>query len=131
MVFNGMEQRPGLDDAQITEATVEVYKDGQFIKTLKPRTEFYTRTGENMSIPAVRSNITEDFYVLLINWEGMSQDTATFRAYLNPLINWIWTGAFIFIFGTLVAAWPDPADEKIAMRARTKERLAIGGVSGD
>ena len=30
-----------------------------------------------------------------------------FKIYHNPLINWLWTGAFVFIFGTLVAAWPD------------------------
>jgi cytochrome c-type biogenesis protein CcmF len=84
-----------------------------------------------MSIPAARSTVTEDFYVLLINWEGMTENAATFRAYLNPLINWVWAGAFVFIFGTMVAAWPDPADEKIAMRERTKGRLAVGGAPGD
>jgi cytochrome c-type biogenesis protein CcmF len=131
MVFRGMERSPGIDDAEITEAIVDVYRDDKLVRTLKPRTELYTRTGENMSIAAVRHTITEDFYVLLINWEGMSQNTATFRAYLNPLINWIWAGAFVFIFGTLVAAWPDPADEKVAINERTKKKLAIGGISGD
>lgn len=131
MTFRGMEQRPGIDDAEITEATMDVYRNGKLVKTLKPRTEFFTRTGENMSIPAVRSTVTEDFYVLLINWEGMSANEATFKAYLNPLINWVWAGAFIFIFGTMVAAWPNPADEKVAVRKRTKKRLAIDGASGD
>ena len=110
---------------------MDVYKGDSLVETLKPRTEFYSRTGENMSIPSVRNTITEDFYVLLINWEGMSQNVATFRAYLNPLINWVWAGAFIFIFGTLVAAWPDPADEKYRVRERAGKQLAIGGASGD
>jgi len=131
MVFRGMEQRPGIDDAQITEATVDVYRNGKLVRTIKPHTDFYTRTGENMSIPAVVNTIGEDFYVLLINWEGMSQNAATFRAYLNPLIDWVWAGAFIFIFGTLVAAWPDPADERAAARERAEERLALASISGD
>jgi cytochrome c-type biogenesis protein CcmF len=131
MVFKGMEQRLGVDDSEIIEATVDVYKGDKLVRTLYPHTEFFTRTGENMSIPAVRSTVTEDFYILLVNWEGMTENAATFRAYLNPLINWVWAGAFVFIFGTMVAAWPDPADEKIAMRERTKGRLAVGGASGD
>jgi cytochrome c-type biogenesis protein CcmF len=131
MTFRGMEQRPGIDDSEIIEATVDVYKGDSLVRTLHPRTELFTRTGENMSIPAVRMTVTEDFYVLLINWEGMSQNTATFRAYINPLINWVWAGAFVFIFGTMVAAWPDPVDEKIAVSNKKKERLAIGGASGD
>lgn len=131
MTFRGMEQRVGIDDSEIIEATVDVYKGDSLVRTLYPHTEFFAQTGENMSIPAVRMTVTEDFYVLLINWEGMSQNVATFRAYLNPLINWVWAGAFVFIFGTMVAAWPDPADEKVSVSQRTKERLAIGGASGD
>ena len=131
MVFKGIEQRMGNDDAQITEALVDVYRGDKLVRTLKPRTEFFTRTGENMSIPAVRMTPTEDFYVLLINWEGMSQNAATFRAYVNPLINWVWFGAFIFIFGTLIAAWPDPADEKVTAMQSSGGRLVVGGVSGD
>jgi cytochrome c-type biogenesis protein CcmF len=131
MTFRGMEQRAGVDDTEIIEATVDVYKGDRLVRTLHPRTERFMRTGEDMSIPAVRMTVTEDFYVLLINWEGMSSNEATFKAYLNPLINWVWAGAFVFIFGTLVAAWPDPADEKVSVSKMTKERLAIGGAPGD
>jgi cytochrome c-type biogenesis protein CcmF len=131
MIFRGIQQRPGIDDSEITEATVDVYRDDNLVRTLKPRTEFYRRTGENMSIPALRMTVAEDFYVLLVNWEGMSQNAATFRAYLNPLINWVWAGAFVFIFGTLVAAWPDPADERVAAVSDKHSRLAVSGVSGD
>ncbi len=131
MTFRGIEQRQGVDDMQITEATVDVYRNDKLVRTLYPHTQFFSRTGENMSIPAVRMTVTEDFYVLLINWEGMSENSATFRAYLNPLINWVWAGAFVFIFGTIVAAWPDAVDQKIAAVSKTRGRLAVGGASGD
>jgi cytochrome c-type biogenesis protein CcmF len=84
-----------------------------------------------MTIPAVRSTIIEDFYVILVNWEGTSSDAATFKVFLNPLINWIWTGAIIFIAGTLVAAWKDPADEKIKAAAGRRSRLAVRSAVGD
>ncbi|GAH08304.1 unnamed protein product [marine sediment metagenome] len=131
MTFAGIERYPGADDLVITEATVDVFKDGKQVTTLSPRTELYTRTGQPMTIPAVRSTVGEDFYVLLVNWEGTSNDAATFRLYVNPLINWVWTGAIIFILGTLVAAWSDPADEKVAVAERAKHRTPVSAVAGD
>jgi cytochrome c-type biogenesis protein CcmF len=124
MVFNGVERYPGPDDLLITEADVDVFYNGRFVKKLQPRTEFYTRTGQPMTIPAARSTISEDFYVLLVNWEPTSSTEATFRVYLNPLINWIWAGGLIFVIGTLIAAWPDPRGEKVAEAKR--QRLALG-----
>jgi cytochrome c-type biogenesis protein CcmF len=115
MVFEDVARYPGPDDLIVTEAAVSVYQDGRFLRSLAPRTEFYTRTGQPMTIPAARSTISEDFYVLLVNWEPTSADAATFRIYLNPLINWVWAGGIIFIIGTLIAAWPDPRDERATM----------------
>ncbi|PIE80757.1 MAG: cytochrome C biogenesis protein [Chloroflexi bacterium] len=126
MVFNGVEQYPGPDDLLITEADVAVFYNGKFVRNLKPRTEFYTRTGQPMTIPAARSTISEDFYVLLVNWEPTSATEATFRVYLNPLINWVWAGGVIFIIGTLVAAWPDARKEKVAEARRQRMALGVG-----
>ncbi|VAW43349.1 hypothetical protein MNBD_CHLOROFLEXI01-3421, partial [hydrothermal vent metagenome] len=78
--------------------------------------EFYTRTQQPMTIPKARSTITEDFYVLMINWEPATADLATFRIYLNPLINWVWAGGFIFILGTLIAGWPDASVKRTVVK---------------
>lgn len=125
MVFNGVERYPGPDDLIITEATVDVYANGRLVRTLNPRTELYTRTGQPMTIPNARSTFTEDFYVLLVNWEPTSADAATFRIYLNPLINWVWAGGIIFVLGTLIAAWPDPREEKV--RVVDPRQIAVPG----
>lgn len=126
MVFKGVERFPGPDDLLITEADVDVFYNGRFVKNLKPRTEFYTRTGQPMTIPAARSTIAEDFYILLVNWEPTSAAEATFRVYLNPLINWVWAGGLIFMLGTLIAAWPDPRKEKVAEAKRERMALSVG-----
>lgn len=128
MVFQGVERFPGPDDLLITEATVDVLYNGRFIRTLNPRTEFYTRTGQPMTIPSARSTVSEDFYVLLVNWEPTSANAATFRVYLNPMINWVWAGGFIFVLGTMIAAWPDRKQE--AILAAKEERLVLGA-AGD
>jgi cytochrome c-type biogenesis protein CcmF len=77
-----------------------------------------------MTIPGVRSSIADDFYVIMVNWEGVSADAATFRIFLNPLINWIWAGGIIFIVGTLIAAWPAAVDQKVSAAARARRRVA-------
>jgi cytochrome c-type biogenesis protein CcmF len=130
MTFNGVTRYPGADDLIITEADVSVFYDGELVRTLKPRTELYTRTMQPMTIPNARSTVSEDFYVLLVNWEETSEDVATFRVFLNPLINWVWAGGIVFILGTLVAAWPDPADERVNVAARARRR-ATPQLAGD
>jgi cytochrome c-type biogenesis protein CcmF len=130
MIFNGIRRYPGADDLVNTEATVDVYKDGRFVTTLSPRTELYTRTQQPMTIPDVRSTFLEDFYVILVNWEGTSDSAATFRLFVNPLINWVWAGALVFVAGTLVAAWPSTAEQRIIAASR-EPGLALGGAVGD
>ncbi len=130
MTFNGVTRFPGADDLLITEADVSVFYDGELVRTLNPRTELYTRTMQPMTIPNARSTVSEDFYVLLVNWEETSEDVATFRVFLNPLINWVWAGGIVFVLGTLIAAWPDPADERVNVAARARRR-ATPQLAGD
>jgi cytochrome c-type biogenesis protein CcmF len=127
MVFQSMQQYAGADDLVMTEATVDVYENGRFVKTLHPRNELYTRTQQPMTIPDARSTISEDFYVLIVNWEPTAANAATFRVYLNPLINWIWAGGVIFILGTLIAAWPKTADEKVRVAQSSRYIPAVTG----
>jgi cytochrome c-type biogenesis protein CcmF len=127
MVFNGVTRYPGPDDLLITEANVSVTYNGRSVATLTPRTEFYMRTGQPMTIPSARSTISEDFYVLLINWEPTTANLATFRVYLNPLINWVWAGGFIFVFGTMIAAWPDRKQEALVAAQQEKALLGAAG----
>jgi cytochrome c-type biogenesis protein CcmF len=76
-----------------------------------------------MTIPGVRSTLEDDVYVLLVTWEPVAANGATFKIYVNPLINWVWAGGFVFILGTLIAAWPDPAE----MRRRVTRPQAARG----
>ena len=121
MQFTGTSEFPGPDDLIISQATVDVYENGEFVRTLTPRTELYTRTQQPMTIPAAISTIFDDFYVLVVNWEGVSADAATFRVYLNPLINWVWAGGLIFVIGTLIAAWPEQ-EKKAVVAAKRRQR---------
>ena len=120
MQFMGMSEFPGPDDLIISQAVVDIYENGTYVTTLNPRTELYTRTQQPMTIPAAVSTIFDDFYILVVNWEGVSANAATFRVFLNPLINWVWAGGMIFVLGTLIAAWPESAKKPV--RAAKRQR---------
>ena len=107
MVYDGLREWQVSPEQYSSEATVSVFRDKEQVATLYPRRDYYPYSGQSITIPSVRSTIGEDFYVILVGWESVGQDQATFKVYLNPLINWLWAGAVLLIFGTLVAAWPD------------------------
>ena len=73
-----------------------------------------------MTIPGLSSTLEDDVYVLLVEWEPVTAASATFKIYLNPLVNWVWLGGIVFIIGTLIAAWPqaEPALAPLPERRR-------------
>ncbi len=116
--FKNIVNVQGQDDLVITRANMDLYRNGNFVREFNPEIDVYTRSGQPMTIPDVRSTPLEDFYVIMVNWEGVTENSATFRAYLNPLINWVWAGGVIFMFGTLIAAWPTSAEIRVTSPSR-------------
>jgi cytochrome c-type biogenesis protein CcmF len=112
VTFDGLDEFFTEDGRQVARATVSVYRDGQFISQLHPRRDFYLESQQPMTIPGVRSTVEDDVYVLLVTWEPLAANGATFKIYVNPLINWVWAGGVVFILGTLVAAWPDASESR-------------------
>ncbi|MGD2027328.1 MAG: cytochrome c-type biogenesis CcmF C-terminal domain-containing protein, partial [Anaerolineales bacterium] len=78
-----------------------------------PRRVYFYESRQPMTIPGVRSTMQDDFYVLLVDWQPISTQRATFKLYHNPLVNWLWIGSFILIIGTMVAAWPEKEAEEV------------------
>jgi cytochrome c-type biogenesis protein CcmF len=99
------------DGRNVARAVVSVYKGENFVGEIYPRRDYYYESQQPMTIPGVRSTMEDDFYVLLVDWQPVSTVGATFKVYHNPLVNWLWLGGFVFILGTLVAAWPDKDPE--------------------
>lgn len=104
------------DGRNVARAVVSVYKDGKFVGELYPRRDYYYESQQPMTIAGVRSNMEDDLYVILVDWQPLSTTGATFKIYHNPLVNWLWLGGFVFILGTLVTAWPEKETEMVAFR---------------
>jgi len=108
-----------------TRAVVEVYKNDQLLTELHPRTDYYFESQQNMTIPGVRSTLTDDVYLLLVDWEPASATGATFKVFVNPLVNWLWIGCIAFLFGVIIAAWPDKDLQPVTVRsARTAHQAS-------
>ena len=119
LTYHGLQESPSPDDRLITSASLSVTHNGQPAGELHPVREYFVVQEQPMTIPDKRSSLADDLYVIIGGWEG-NGETATFKAYINPLINWVWIGGLVMMLGSLVAAWPNPQESPARVRARVK-----------
>ncbi|MFN7210129.1 MAG: cytochrome c-type biogenesis CcmF C-terminal domain-containing protein, partial [Aggregatilineales bacterium] len=115
------------EDGRIMDiAQVTVLRDGREIAQLRPRRDFYPNAqGMNtMTIPSAHSTLENDFYVLLVDWETISARSATFKVFINPLINLIWWGALLLVIGTIIGMYPDDRPALATAKAAQPSQLA-------
>ena len=107
------------DGRNVARAVVDVFKNGKQVAELYPRRDFYVAEQQPMTIAGLLSSPEDDLYVILVDWNPISSQGATFKIFHNPLVYWLWVGGYLFIAGTLVAAWPDrdPVPEKVRVPA--------------
>ena len=103
-----------------TRAVVDVYKNGVYLGELHPRKDYYYDSQQNMTIPGERATLKDDLYVLLIDWEPADTSGATFKIFVNPLVNWLWIGSLVFLAGIIIAAWPEKDPERVAVKAKAR-----------
>jgi cytochrome c-type biogenesis protein CcmF len=103
-------------------AVLDVHQDGKFLGQLVPRIDYYYDSQQNMTIPGQRSTLRDDLYVLLVDWEPATATGATFKVFVNPLVNWLWLGSFLFLAGVIIAAWPERDVERVSVKARARVR---------
>ncbi len=116
------------NDRLVDRAVVNVYHRDEYMGQLFPRRDYFFESQQSMTIPGLYSTLGEDFYILLVDWESVSAQSATFKLFLNPLLNWLWIGGFVFIFGTLVASWP--SDQLIQSESRVEKKRGVTAESG-
>ena len=106
--FQKMLGYPGSDGRDIVEAVGLLYEDGKPIREVNPRRDFFIVQEQPVTVPGVYSTPGVDFYVLLLDWND-DGTSATFKIYVNSLINWVWIGGIVMILGTIIATWSNPA----------------------
>ncbi len=89
MRYDNIFQATADDGRSMVIANVTVFQGGQQVAQLRPRKDFFGGGVNPMTLAGQYSTFQADFYILLNDWQG---DIATFKIYLNPLINLVWWG---------------------------------------
>jgi cytochrome c-type biogenesis protein CcmF len=102
-----------------------VKRDGEILETIYPQKHFYLVQQQPTTEVALFSNLREDLYVVFGEIND-STGEAVFKAYLNPLVQWIWIGGLILTLGTWITLMPDPREgPALPMRAAAKAEKAL------
>ena len=87
-------------------ALLDVFRGNKKITQLTPEKRFYLASQTPSTMVALHSTLASDLYVI---YEGRNPDTdkPIIKVFLNPLMNWIWIGVGIVVFGTFLALVPN------------------------
>ncbi len=113
-------------------ALLDVYKDGKKQFQMTPEKRVYLASQQPQTMVAIHSVPNWDLYVV---YEGSNPDTGQpiVKAFLNPLVSWIWAGVAVIVFGTLVALFPSLSPATASLRVPTARPVPTEPVlrSGD
>src|SRR6185437_10175512 len=114
-------------------AMLNVYRNGKYEFQLSPEKRLYLVSGQPQTMVAIHSLPSWDLYVV---YEGTNPDTGRpiIKAFLNPLVGWIWAGLVVIVFGTFIAMVPSAVPAGIAgkphaMRADPAVQLNAGDMA--
>ncbi|MFZ0632415.1 MAG: heme lyase CcmF/NrfE family subunit [Acidobacteriaceae bacterium] len=98
-------------------AMLNVYRGGHLVTKLAPELRFYAASQQPSTIVANHSTLAWDLYVIYAG-KDPSTGQPVIKAFLNPLVAWIWIGVLVTIFGTAIALLPNLSAAIAAQRHR-------------
>jgi cytochrome c-type biogenesis protein CcmF len=111
-------------------AVLDVYRGDKKITTLAPEKRFYLASQQTSTMVALHSTLAADLYVV---FEGKDPDTQQpiIKAFLNPLIAWIWIGVLIVVAGTFIALVPNLTRNPVRQRQEDVAGIGPGPALGE
>jgi cytochrome c-type biogenesis protein CcmF len=100
-------------NAIATRATVDVSRGSSHVTTLHPGKNTYPvekQTSNEVSIYHDPRNLGDVF--LIADQIDPGSNVLFLKALVKPLVNLIWAAGFLFVFGALVAMWPDAVEQR-------------------
>ncbi len=96
---------------------------------LSPEKRVYHASQQPQTMVAIHSNFFWDLYVV---YEGVNPGTGQpiIKAFLNPLVGWIWGGFALLVFGTLFAIVPPLTPATASLKAPARVATAEPAVAG-
>ena len=96
-------------------ALLDVYRNGKKQFQMAPEKRVYLVSQQPQTMVAVHSVPSWDLYVV---YEGTNPDTGQpiIKAFLNPLVSWIWAGVVVLVLGTFLALIPSVLPAATSLR---------------
>jgi cytochrome c-type biogenesis protein CcmF len=86
---------------------IDVYRNGSAVGRVSPAQFIYKDEGQQMSSEvATYHTAANDLYISMGSVNAQSK-LASFRIFINPLVNFVWFGVAILILGAMVCMWPE------------------------
>ena len=113
--------------AQRTVLTARVDVSGS--GPLTPRMNLYPAATEPIGSPSIHRGVLRDLYASVISLQD-DGNSATFRFYRNPGINWLWIGGAVMALGGAAAARPARRRraEEATVASERRRQLSGAGV---
>jgi cytochrome c-type biogenesis protein CcmF len=102
LTFEGVDHR-NEPHRQVVAAAVGVEHKGVRLGRLEPAMIRYP--SQTVGTPAVLSRIGEDLYLSAMQIDDKGAYVGI-RAYINPMVYWVWIAAGVMVFGCLISLWP-------------------------
>jgi cytochrome c-type biogenesis protein CcmF len=105
-------------------ALLDVYRGGKKQFQMTPEKRVYLASEQPQTMVAIHSVPGWDLYVV---YEGTNPDTGQpiIKAFLNPLVGWIWAGVVLIAFGTVVALVPSLTPATAALRVPAARTVPV------
>lgn len=98
-----------------TVAKVALSKGGERITVLEPRMNHYFTRREPIGTPAVHTTLLGDVYLSMMSIDD--QGRLGLRAFLEPMVVWLWIGTAVIVLGAALAMWPRGSTSRVTARA--------------
>jgi cytochrome c-type biogenesis protein CcmF len=100
ITFDGLKADHGPNFTAVT-ADISVHKGQKLIAKLSPSQAYYTRSDKRTSEVDIRRTLAYDLYVALAE-VNKTDELINLKVLFKPLINWIWIGSVVMIFGIIL-----------------------------
>lgn len=97
------------DEKMVNMAVMDVSRDGAHLATLTPQRNFHFAQRQPQSEIGLRTSLSEDLYLVLTRMDASR--AVTIRAWINPLVAWIWIGGVVMAAGMIVIMSSKPVEE--------------------
>jgi cytochrome c-type biogenesis protein CcmF len=110
-------------------ALLDVFENGKLQRTMTPQRIFYKASQQPSTKPDIVHGFKEDLYLV---YEGQNtKGQPVIKAYVNPMVTWIWIGSYIMTLGTGLALLKNAPARVTALVPKIVQRPAPAAVGGD